>query len=143
MRPRSCLPILLLVAIPALAQDADHAVDAELIRMETSKWDPASLLNPFKLMSMFSDEMLSVEYGSDFQGKAERRTWREILAYGPLPPMKTQLTEWKALHPTPDVVILSYKVTAPAADWKAYATSVWARRDGKWQTVFYQASTAK
>jgi hypothetical protein len=94
-------------------------------------------------MSMFSDEMLSVEYGADFHGKAERRTWREILAYGALPPMKTQLGEWKALHPSADVVILSYKVTALSVDWKAYATSVWARRDGKWQTVFYQASTAR
>jgi hypothetical protein len=143
MRRRPCLAILLFAAIPAAAQEGDRAIDADLIRMETSKWDPAALSNPVKLLSMFSDEMLSVEYGSDLQGKAQRRTWREILAYGPLPPLKMQLGEWKVLHPSADVAILSYKVTGVTVDWRAYATSVWARREGKWQTVFYQASTAK
>ena len=27
--------------------------------------------------------------------------------------------------------------------WKGWATSVWANQNGKWVTVFYQASTAK
>src|SRR5438270_13883045 len=94
-----CLVCMLFLAFGASAYADDAAVDAELIRMETSKWDPASLGNPLKLMSMFSDEMLSVEYGADVQGKAERRTWREILAYGALPTWKVQLGEWKVLHP--------------------------------------------
>lgn len=138
--------VLLALASPAagvLAADADASADAELMRMESAKWDPGSLAHPFDLMSMFSDEMLSVEYGADVHGGAERRTWREILAYGPLPAWKVKLGDWRALHPAADVVILSYKVTGVSIDWKAYATSVWARRDGKWKTVFYQASTAK
>jgi hypothetical protein len=128
---------------PAPADDAGSGTDAQLIRMEAVKWDPASLAHPLDLMAMFSDEMLSVEYGADLQGGAERRTWREILAYGPLPAWKVKLGEWKAIHASPDVVVLSYKVTGVSVDWKAYATSVWARREGKWRTVFYQASAAK
>ncbi len=127
----------------AWADETGGTADAELIRMESAKWDPASLANPFALMAMFSREMLSVDPGADLQGGVERRTWKEILAYGPLPGWKVKLGEWRALHPSADVVVLSYKVTGVTVDWKAYATSVWARREGQWKTVFYQASTAK
>ncbi|HUJ01642.1 MAG TPA: nuclear transport factor 2 family protein [Usitatibacter sp.] len=74
---------------------------------------------------------------------AERRTWSEIMAYGPLPAWSVELGEWRVLHPTPDVAIVSYKVAADSIRWKAYATSVWVKRDGAWKTTFYQASTAK
>ena len=143
MRPFLALALFALAAAPVRPADPEPNPDAELMRMESAKWRPASLAHPFELMSMFSDEMLSVEYGADVHAGAERRTWREILAYGPLPAWNVKLGEWRTLHPSPDVVILSYKVTGVSIDWKAYATSVWARRDGKWKTVFYQASTAK
>ena len=143
MRHLPAFVVLALLGTPAAAADAEPGIDAQLIRMETTKWDPASLLHPADLMAMFSEEMLSVEYGANLEGGAERRTWREILAYGPLPGWKMKLGDWRTIHASPDVVILSYKVTGVSVDWKAYATSVWARRDGKWRTVFYQASTAK
>lgn len=139
---------ILLVVLVALCgrvawADEPGGVDADLIRMEAAKWDPASLANPFALMAMFSSEMLSVDYGADVHGGVERRTWKEILAYGALPEWKVKLGDWRALHASADVVVLSYKVTGITVDWNAYATSVWARREGKWKTVFYQASTAK
>jgi hypothetical protein len=143
MRRFLLLALVMAAPAPAFATDPEPGTDAQLMRLEATKWQPASLAHPFELMSMFSDEMLSVEYGSDLHGGAERRTWREILAYGPLPAWSVKLGDWRTLHPSPDVVILSYKVTGQSIDWKAYATSVWARRDGKWKTVFYQASTAK
>ncbi len=135
--------IALAVALPAVAAEEPGAADAQLIRMETAKWDASSLANPLALMDMFSTEMLSVDYGADIHGVAERRTWKDILAYGALPDWKVKLGEWRALHPAPDVTVLSYKVTGESVDWKAYATSIWARRDGRWKTVFYQVSTAK
>ena len=140
---RRLLPaiVVALSSLPVAAADSD--ADAELIKLESSKWDPASLLHPIDLMSLFSDEMVSVDYGSELQGGAERRTWREILAYGPLPSWKMQLGDWRVLRPTPDVAIVSYKVTGVSVQWKAYATSTWARRNNKWQTVFYQVTTAK
>ena len=133
--------VALLAPLPAAAEF--DATESELIRLESTKWDPASLLHPLDLMSLFSDEMLSVDYGAELQGGAERRTWREILAYGPLPSWKMKLGDWRVLRPTPDTAILSYKVTGESVQWKAYATSVWTRRNGKWQTVFYQASIAR
>lgn len=139
------LLVVLALALPATATaaDADSSIDAELIRMEGAKWDSASLRNPATLMSMFSSDMLSVDYGAEIHGGVERRTWREILAYGPLPDWKVKLGDWRVLHPGADVVVLSYKVTGVSIEWKAYATSIWARHGGKWETVFYQASTAK
>ena len=133
--------VALLAPLPAAAEF--DATESELIRLESTKWDPASLLHPLDLMSLFSDEMLSVDYGAELQGGAERRTWREILAYGPLPSWKMKLGDWRVLRPTPDTAILSYKVTGESVQWKAYATSVWARRNNKWQTVFYQVSITK
>jgi len=41
---------------------------------------------------------------------------------------------------TPDVAIVSYKVTGVSVQWKGYATSTWARRNGKWETVFSAAA---
>ena len=133
--------VALLVPLPAAAEF--DATESELIRLESTKWDPASLLHPLDLMSLFSDEMLSVDYGAELQGGAERRTWREILAYGPLPSWKMKLGDWRVLRPTPDTAILSYKVTGESVQWRAYATSVWARRNNKWQTVFYQVSITR
>ncbi len=130
-----------LLSLPAAAQS--DATEVELIRLETTKWESSSLLHMKDLMSLFSDEMLSVDYGADLQGGVERRTWTEILGYGPMPSWKMKLGDWRVLRPNPDVAILSYKVTGVSVPWKAYATSVWARRNGKWQTVFYQASAAK
>jgi len=138
--------IALALSLPGsavFAADGDSSSDAELIRMESAKWDADSLRNPAALMAMFSSEMLSVDYGSDLHGGVERRTWRQILAFGPLPAWKVSLGDWRALHPSADVVVLSYKVTGVSVEWKAYATSIWARHGGKWETVFYQASTAK
>ena len=141
---RFCLAaiILAVLSLPAAAQQGD-APDKELIRLESTKWDPMSLLHPRDLMALFSEEMLSIDYGSDLQGGVERRTWSEVLGFGPVPSWTMKLSEWKVLHPAPEVAIVSYKVTGVSVQWKAYATSVWARRNGKWQTVFYQASTAK
>jgi len=137
------LAALLFLAPIASAAEPAHDDDAQLIRMETEKWQPSSLLNPVRLLSMFSSEMLSVDYGTDLHGGAARRNWREIIAYGPLPGWKVDLGEWRVLHPTSDVAIVSYKVTGVSIEWKAYATSTWVKRDGAWKTVFYQASAAK
>ena len=154
MRFSFAAAVVILLALPAAAQQPaqpaapqpaqpNDALDKELMRLESTKWDPMSLLHPIDLMALFSDEMLSVDYGTDLQGGAERRTWREVLGFGAVPSWTMKLSEWKVLHPTPDVAIVSYKVTGVSVQWKGYATSTWARRNGKWETVFYQASTAK
>ncbi len=143
MRIAIFLVLSAVCAASVAAEEPANGDDSQLIRMETEKWSPSSLAHPVKLLSMFSTEMLSVDYGADVHGAAERRTWKDIMAYGPLPAWKVELGEWRVLHPTPDVAIVSYKVTGDSIQWKAYATSIWVKREGAWKTTFYQASTAK
>ncbi len=142
---RILIAFLVLAApgICAIAAEPASGSDAELVRMESAKWDPSSLADPVALLSMFSGDMLSVDPGADLHGGVERRTWADLLAYGPLPSWKAKLSDWRVLHPGPGVVLLSYQVSVASERWKGYATSIWARRDGKWKTVFYQVSTAQ
>lgn len=53
---------------------------------------------------------------------------------GPLP----ELSDFLVVHPHEGSAVVTYKVTAPWAT--IYATSVYADRNGEWQTVFYQAT---
>jgi len=64
MRSLLAFALLAAAAAPAWGADPEPNPDAELMRMEAAKWRPASLAHPFELMSMFSDEMLSVEYAA-------------------------------------------------------------------------------
>lgn len=116
--------------------------EADLIALEKGKWDPSILGDLKTMVSMFADDFVSVEYGADVNGGVKRKTKAEVFSGGPLPPAKFELTDFKTIKPSADSVILSYHVHGLSFAWDAYATSVWAKRAGKWTTVFYQASTA-
>ena len=116
--------------------------DADLVALEKAKWDPPSLGDPKAFVGLFADDFVSVEYGTDVKGGVRRKTKAEVFSGPPLPPAKFELTDFKTIKPSANAMILSYHVHALSFPWDAYATSVWARRAGKWTTVFYQASTA-
>ena len=118
-------------------------VQADLKRLEESKWDPASAANREGFMALFADDFVSVEYGSDVHGGVHRRTRADVFSGPPVPPARFELSDWHFIRADGDVVIVSYRVKGLSFPWEAYATSVWAQRRGKWQTVFYQASTAE
>lgn len=122
---------------------AGPTADAELQRLETAKWDPPSLGGRDAYIALFAEDFVSVEYGSDVQGGVHRKTRADVFSAPPLPPAKFELSEWKFIHADADVVIVSYRVNGLTFPWEAYATSVWVHRANRWQTVFYQASTAK
>ena len=119
----------------------DRPSDHELQRLESAKWAPSSLGSRDAFMALFADDFVSVEYGSDVQGGVHRKTRAEVFSAPPLPPAKFELSEWHFIHADKNVVIVSYRVKGLSFPWQAYATSVWSRRQGKWQTIFYQAST--
>jgi len=119
------------------------ASDAEIQRLETSKWNPALLGgNREDFLALFADDFVSVEYGSDVQGGVHRKTRADVFSGPPLPPAEFELSDWRFIHADPHVYIVSYRVKGISYPWQAYATSVWVQRGGRWQTVFYQASTA-
>ena len=117
--------------------------DADVQRLETAKWNPNSFASPQEFSALFAPDFVSIEYGSDVQGGAHRKTRAEVFSGPPLPPASFELSDWMFIHPRPGVVIASYHVKGLSFSWDAYATSIWAYRDGKWVTVFYQASTAQ
>jgi len=136
--------VLSVVMWPVAGAQAPDSPDAELMRLERAKWgDPPGVLTPEAFKALVADDFVSVEYGVEVTRGVERKTREQVFAGPPLPPAKFELSEWHAIHANPDVVILSYKVTGVSFPWKAYATSTWTRRSGKWYTVFYQASTAR
>jgi hypothetical protein len=133
--------------LPALAGSGEppKPPDAELIRLERAKWgDPPGALTPEAFQALYAQDFVSVEYGGDMPPTGVvRRTRDEVFSRPPLPPAKFEFSEWRAISASPGVVVSSYRVTGVSFPWKAYATSVWALRGGKWLTVFYQASTAR
>ena len=102
-------------------------------------------------MALFADDFVTVEYGADLHGGVERKFNAHTVMSGPegakfrqfLDLMHVELSGWRFIHIDSTGVVASYHVSAPSLGWKAYATSVWAKREDRWQTVFYQASTAK
>lgn len=130
-------------ASPTATPASSATAEAELQRLETAKWDPASLGGREAYIALFADDFVSVEYGSDVQGGVHRKTRADVFSAPPLPPAKFALSEWKFIRADANVTIVSYRVNGLSFPWEAYATSVWVHRGSKWQTVFYQASTSK
>lgn len=127
------------------AAPAPAEVEATVRALESAKWHPASIGRD-SVKALFASDMLTVEYGADPMGLVYRSNVDPALLgqiYDALNATTFTLSEWRVLRPSPEVVLVSYRVTAPAMSWTAYATSTWARRDGRWQTIFYQASRAK
>jgi hypothetical protein len=127
----------------AVAPRSADTVMAELRRLEASKWDASLATDRAAFEALFAEDFESVEYGTDVQGGVHRRTRADVFSGPPLPPARFELSDWHFIHADTDVVVVSYKVTGLSFPWQAYATSVWSYRGGRWQTVFYQASTAK
>lgn len=131
--------------------ESPATVEAHLQRLESGKWRPLSLGGRDGLLALYADDFVTVEYGAELFGDVERKTdLRAVLSspagetlVGMLDATEFTLSEWRFLHLGADAILLSYRVAAPTFAWTAYATSAWVRRDGRWLTVFYQASRAK
>lgn len=127
-----------------------RAAEAAVRPLEAGKWRPSSLGGRDALLALYAEDFVTVEYGANPHGGVERKTdIRAALAteegerlVAMLDGTAFELSEWCFVHPAPGAVVVSYRVRAPAFAWDAYATSVWAWRAGRWQTVFYQASRA-
>ena len=142
---RTSIALMVLLVASGCATTAWNvtASDAEIQQLETSKWNAAQPGGRDAFMNLFAEDFVSVEYGSDVQGGVHRKTRADVFSGPPLPPAEFELTDWRFIHADPHVFIVSYRVNGLSYPWRAYATSVWVRRDGRWQTVFYQASSAQ
>ena len=131
------------------APHTQAAIDSEIQRLESAKWHPSSIGSREAHLALFADDFVTVEYGADVHGGVERKTGAKLLmsenagVFQMLDRTQFDLADWRFIHADENVVVVSYHVSAPAFQWNAYATSVWAKQGDRWQTLFYQASTAK
>jgi hypothetical protein len=132
-------PAAMVAVAPAASPSED--VHAELQRLERLKWIPSTPREEF--LALFAEDFVSVEYGSNVHGGVHRRTRADVFSGPPAAASHYELSDWHFVRATADAVVVSYRVTGVSFPWQAYATSVWVRRDGRWQTVFYQTSTAE
>lgn len=141
---RTCLGSVIFFCLLAGASAAAPTdSDASLEKLERSKWTPDGLK---QIRPLLADDMLSVEYGFGAMPRTRRINMAFMDAQPPpapppgMEPPRFELSDFRFVHPSADTTIVSYHVKGLTMPFDAYATSVWARRAGKWITVFYQAT---
>ncbi len=130
---------------------SNAAIESEIQRLESAKWHPSLLGGAEGNMALFAEDFVTVQFGADLQGGVERKLNTYASMSGPegvrfrqfLDQSHFELSDWRFIHVDAAGVVASYQVNAQSLGWKAYATSVWAKREDRWKTVFYQASMAK
>ena len=110
---------------------------AKLIELEKTKWGLNGDENFLTMVDSYADDFVNIGW---FPTGAMRLNKEEAFAMVPPPSSgpPPELSDFLVVHPHDGSAIVTYKITAPWAT--VYATSVYADRDGQWQTVFYQAT---
>ena len=131
---------------PQKQSKADAAIIAQLTAKENQNWDAIRTGQWMSVEDMYADDAISIGYAPDLS--VSRRTKQEMFGKAKLGQADFVLSDMKAVVTNQDTVILSFKVhgtdkTPPGPGFVIFASSVWVKRDGKWKTVFYQASLTK
>jgi len=140
---RSC--VLLLLVIFLLPQSSlfgqNNNDDTLLVNREKVKWEALKSRTFAAHNEWFSKEMASIGYLPDASvyrtGFGDNFVFPKI---DDLPPSTFILSGFKIVNASNEVKIVSYKADGPLF---LYVTSIWAKRDNEWKTVFYQATKYK
>lgn len=130
------------VAANEARADSKEELEATLIETEKKKWDTSGEENFLTMANSYADDFINIGLYPTGAMRQNKKEAFEALAKVP-PPAEgppPELSDFLVVHPDEGSAIVTYKVTAPWATY--YATSVYAERDGTWQTVFYQATDA-
>jgi hypothetical protein len=128
----------------APATQSDTAGREAVIERERAKADLFFGSDPErrKALAWFADDYLNI--APDATGRTERTTRRELAEAVPkwpqFPPGTFLMGEMLVI-PIVDGYVVSTLTSGPGPygqNVTAWSTSVWARRDGEWKTVFYQ-----
>lgn len=109
--------------------------------LEESLANPDTQRSPAGFATLLANEFR--EFGSS--GRVYDKS-QIIAALGGEPPCRLVLTDFHALVLAPDVVLLTYRGTRQfhGSDKISVSTrsSIWARREGRWQVIFHQGTPA-
>jgi hypothetical protein len=136
---------LLLLVIFLLIQSSlygqNNNDDSLLVNREKVKWEALKSKTFAANAKWFSKEMASIGYLPD--ASVYRTGFGDDFAFpkmDDLPPAAFNLSGFKIVNAAKEVKIVSYKADGPLF---LYVTSVWAKGDNEWKTVFYQATKYK
>lgn len=110
-----------------------------LVELERNKWALAAR-SPAAFADLIAADFYAVEPGDSAQIPARRMNKDQVLARLPLPIAEFEITDVRVVRPNSGAAILSYRVRGVGGPFEAFATSHWARREGRWVTVFYQST---
>ena len=127
----------------------DDNVDSMLVSREKQKWEALATGEPNPAAKdWFAKDMHSIGYmpdGTVYRTlyNSEKQSFtksKDSLAEVKLPKATFVLSDFTVISPTADVKIVTYQSDGPI---HLYATTVWHRRNDKWESIFYQATKYK
>ena len=118
---------------------AANSLESMLVAKEKQKWEALKTGQFGSLPEMFADDFLSVGYAPDGTVRMTTKAQQTVAGKQQLPPAEFTLSDFKVISANNDSAVVTYRAKGPI---NLYATSVWAKRGGKWQTIFYQATMA-
>ena len=138
IRPRA-LAVSLVVVSCFGVQAEEPSLKAELLKQETRLIDAIKHKDHDTLKKMLAEQ----HYSIDAHGRLATPDVLPLLAETTIE--KYNVSDVRAFVAGEDVGILTYKYVwsgtehgVEIKDSTSYATSVWAKRDGQWKSIFYQ-----
>jgi hypothetical protein len=114
-------------ASPSGTPGPDAAANEKLV------WDAFKARNFDAFASYLADNFIEIEPGGIFDKQSS------VKGVQTFDFSKAELSGWKTVKIDDDASIVTYVFTSPGAP-KAYHSSVWANRNGKWQGLFHQGT---
>ena len=133
------MSFLLLTQLSLFGQNNND--DTLLVNREKIKWEALKTKNFGAHVEWFTKDFISIGYLPDASvyrtGFGDNFTFPKI---DDLPSAVFNLSGFKIVNASTEVKVISYQADGPL---NLYVTTVWAKRDNDWKTVFYQATKYK
>jgi len=115
--------------------------DSLLINRENIKWEALKTKNFGAHSDWFAKDFVSIGYLPD--ASVYRTGFGDNVVFPKMDDFPTAifvLSGFKIVNASTDAKVISYKADGPL---NLYVTTVWAKRENEWKTVFYQATKYK
>jgi hypothetical protein len=130
--------LFILLQLSSFGQSSD---DSLLISREKVKWEALKTKNFGLHAEWFSKDFVSIGYLPN--ATVYRTGFGDNFVFPKMddfPSAVFILSGFKIVNATTEVKVISYQSDGPL---NLYVTTVWAKREGEWKTVFYQATKYK
>jgi len=124
------------VARPRASLDGP-ALDSALVHLEFTKWALGNVGRLPEVEPLFGDRFLNVGLEpAGVRRLAKSDAFVMIRAMMKMPPMPTELGDWKIVRAGADARLVSFALRAMGG--RMWVSSLWERQPSGWATVFYQ-----